>query len=239
MRQAEKHERIEVMLPDGTKMISSHVGQLRIGPKGARQAHIFKTLWGSLLSIGTFCDHGCTAQFTAQKVKIFDAKNVLILEGSRSPLSHNLWMIDLMSTSIQASADNAKHVKQHLTASVTQTFSIQKRIMWMHRTWGSPAASTFIQALYKGWIHLPGIAPRTVKKYAAILHSSESAAGHLDQSRMNAQSTTKKYSLRQRVHSAEMEKTPTHVWSQVEERNHMDITGRFPVTSRRGKQYLL
>jgi hypothetical protein len=57
-------------------------------PQQALQAHLFSDLNGqALLSIGTFCDAGCTAQFTATTVTI-SYQGHTVLEGAREPQAY-------------------------------------------------------------------------------------------------------------------------------------------------------
>jgi hypothetical protein len=72
---------ISVTLPNGNCIISSHQALLPFLhlPLGAIDVHIFPDLQGqALLSIGTFCNAGCTVVFSATEVRIeFNRKTVL------------------------------------------------------------------------------------------------------------------------------------------------------------------
>jgi hypothetical protein len=77
---------VTVFLPDGSVAISTHTSTLdwpNIAVQ-ARQAHVFPTFSGSLISIGLLCDCGYTATYDSNKVTIRDAKNI-ILTGLRDP----------------------------------------------------------------------------------------------------------------------------------------------------------
>jgi len=230
------HELIEVTMPNGDTIQSTHIGELLVGPKDSRTAHVFPTLWGSLLSIGEFVDHGCNVHFDKTTVRIYESPEKgghLILQGSRSPQTHNLWMIDLK--------DNRSPATLNYAATMIPCDTSAQRIQWVHRMYGSPAPSTFINAWDKGWIKIPGITSRAVKQHQDLLHSTESAEGHLDQSRKNAHSTTQSYASRQdrKAGNDEVPLQPTHVLTQITETNHMDATGGFPAKSNHGKQYIL
>ena len=80
---------IDVLLPSGTQIRSSHTAQLIIPglPLSATQCHVLPDLIaGSLLSIGLLCDHGCVAKFDATTVTIFHSNNIIIT-GFRCPLT--------------------------------------------------------------------------------------------------------------------------------------------------------
>jgi hypothetical protein len=69
-------------------------------PLAARQAHIFPDLSNSaLLSIGQFCDNGCTARFTKHEVTI-EQNNTIVLKGTRDP--NGLWNLSLNDQSPSA-----------------------------------------------------------------------------------------------------------------------------------------
>lgn len=78
---------IKVLLPNGQSLQSTHDAILPFPnlPQMAVQAHIFPGLSGhALLSIGTLCDAGCTAKFSATTVTI-EHKGKVVLTGIRQP----------------------------------------------------------------------------------------------------------------------------------------------------------
>ena len=227
VRKAHDHEKIIVTLPNGAKITSSHVGDLQIGPPEARKAHIFQdALHGSLISIGAFCDAGCTATYSRHVVHIYDRNNHLILSGTRSAATNNLWMVDMNKPSTHFSG-----------ASYGGLTHLEQRIQWLHRTYGSPVASTFIHALQRGWIKSPGMSIKTIQSHVHILNSTQTADGHLDQARQNVQSTTK--SRRHRSTNPDAGPADSRILTKVIDRNHMDATGRFPVPAIDGSQYIM
>jgi hypothetical protein len=56
-------------------------------------AHLFPKLQHSLLSIGTLCDHGCTALFNTNNI-IIERNGQQIIVGHRHP-TNKLWYLDL------------------------------------------------------------------------------------------------------------------------------------------------
>jgi hypothetical protein len=76
---------ISVTLPNGDRIISTHKARLPFPhfPHGTINAHIFLALHGqALLSVITFCDAGCTPEFTVQEVNI-NYKGKAELVGTR------------------------------------------------------------------------------------------------------------------------------------------------------------
>ena len=61
------------------------------------------TIANNLLSIGVFCDAGCTATFTKDSVSIFNSAGTLILQGLRKTNGARMWRFSL----IKAIAANA------------------------------------------------------------------------------------------------------------------------------------
>ena len=65
---------IRVKYPYGNIAQVNHSALLKLPflPVEARRVHLFDTLAsGSILSLGNFCDSGCTAYFNAKKFYIF------------------------------------------------------------------------------------------------------------------------------------------------------------------------
>ena len=239
-------------MPNGERIQSTHVGEIAIGPHSARTAHVFPTLRGSLLSIGTFVDEGCRVEFDKTTVRVYDSPDQggnLILTGRRAENTHKLWMIDLQANDVLATPSTEQPEitdPQNLAAAVTVNDTSAQRVQWIHRTFGSPVPSTFITAWDKGWIRAPGINSRQIKKYQHLLHSTEWAEGHLDQTRKNANSTTRQHEQRHTTSQGDDQEAlqatqvvASMMTARPTETNHMDATGRFPVTSNRGKQYVL
>jgi hypothetical protein len=94
------------------------------------------------------------------------------------------------------------HLKKAATDSRTQTQQDQcnaackqtldtagDRVEYFSRVFCSPAESTLINAVKKGWIQYPHITANVLKRHRHRLRTHESAAGHLDQVHQNHAST--------------------------------------------------
>ena len=134
---------LSVALPDGQVIMSTHTATLNLPtlPIAAREAHIFPTLQGSLLSIGMLTDAGLTAIYTSDAVTIQDPAGSTVLSGTRSP-STRLWMIDLPAPEAIQSQDDLMY---HASAVIHHENDSQL-VQFYHATLGSPAISTFIEA---------------------------------------------------------------------------------------------
>ena len=85
-----------------TKVIGTALGELLTStasatmnlpvlPKGTETGHIMPTFTNNLVSIGKFCDAGCTVTFTTAKVTVHDIEETLILEGPREQAGAKMW----------------------------------------------------------------------------------------------------------------------------------------------------
>jgi len=184
-------EPIAVQLPNGAHIWSTHTAILDIPalPIAARVAHIFPQLTSaSLISIGLLCDHGCTAVYTNTQVQILDAQQNVVLTGSRSPIT-KLWMIPLVPTDNMARGTNTDVSRGHTMSTVIHSQTQAELVRFYHAALGSPAVSTLLAALRKGFINIPGFTVKAVRRN--IPHTIATSKGHLDQTRQGQHSTHK------------------------------------------------
>lgn len=276
-----------VSLPDGTTVSSIQAGLLDIPclPPEARIAHVFPSLTKSLLSISTICDKaGLTATYNSQHVYLLDSNNRCVLRGDRCP-STGLWIIDLTAASTQgtptaASSPTAAPAIQGMqigttlmspgmplaaTISPAPHRTTQRNLVaFYHATMGSPPLRTLLTALDRGYIQLPGIHAKTVRKYPPP--TTATAIGHLDLVRQGLRSTKmhnqdqdpeqlttnaiQKFDMEldhyDDAHPTNQLMAPTQrVLTKVvafptrTQQNHTDLTGRFPCKSLSGNEYCL
>jgi hypothetical protein len=130
-----------VTLPNGKIIQSSHTAKLPFPnlPQHAIEAHIFPDLLNhTLLSIGVFCDAGCTVEFTKNRVMV-RYNNKLVLEGSREP--PGLW---------KTIPDQQQQANSLFTAPFKR-----KAITFLHASMFSPTTQTWTKAIenrhFKDW----------------------------------------------------------------------------------------
>ena len=196
-------------------------------PSTASKAHILPDLNPhSLVSIGVLCDHDCTATFNKHAVTIH-RHNQPILTGPRLP--NGLWSLPLHPVHTQ-------HQANTLFTPQTQ----QKMVQWLHAAAFSPSTSTFIDAIQRNFFATwPGLTPDLVRRY--LPQSVATVKGHLDQQRQ-----------RKRKQPISDETPPTAIgtrshtiYSAIVDpsaptgHTYSDLTGRFPVQSNRGANYIL
>ena len=89
--------RFPICIPNGEIITPTHTMLISKTdlPIEARKAHPFPVLNKSLLSIGTFCHHGCKEVFDEKKVPIINKGNgKILMKCRRDPLS-SIYMFNL------------------------------------------------------------------------------------------------------------------------------------------------
>ena len=88
---------IQIMMPDGSKLLSTHTCNLDIPwlPDTMTEAHIVPGLsHASLISTRKFCDAGCRVAFDEDECRVY-YKNNLVLIGTRDHVSHRFERVGL------------------------------------------------------------------------------------------------------------------------------------------------
>lgn len=220
---------VRVRLPNGHHIHSSHKCELNVPslPINARIAHILPKLANdSLVSIGKMCSAGCVATFTSTTVTI-TYNDITVLEGIRDHTT-GLWKVPLVPASTSLVRQHAINTAYQLPRNVAQS------IQHLYRAAFSPVKSTLIQAIKKGvFLSWPGFSVARVQRHLDT--SVASVKGHLDQTRANQLSTKVSSStITSQVITGDIITSiqPTY-------KIYSDQTGRFPVTSSRGHQYIM
>jgi hypothetical protein len=168
---------ITVLLPNGATMNSTHTAELDLPdlPSQARVVHLFPHLAsGSLISIGTLCDAGCTALFRQHRLYIFNPKGRIIIQGTRQ--SNKLWTIDPITQ------------PTHTLSAVIDAPTIAERIAFYHASLFSPTLSTLCKAIDADYLTtFPQFTSQQVRKYPPSTIAT--AKGHMNAQRSNIKST--------------------------------------------------
>ena len=230
---------LQVQLPNGDVMTSSTATDIPFPHTSnkAKRAHIFPTLTtANLLSIGQLCDDGCIANFTKNEVKILK-NNHTILQGKRNT-SNGMWYVPIPRTSTHSSQviNAALHNKANI---ITKLHPTSDLIRFLHAAAFSPAKSTWIKAVEKGFFSSwPGLTTAAINKY--LPQSIHTAMGHLDQERKNLRSTKSDQTTEDPFETVSPAMRTHDVYAHVQQ-NHIysDQTGKFPVQSNRGHNYIM
>jgi hypothetical protein len=163
-----------------------------------------------------------------------------LFHGTKLP-DDTLWHIDLDDFSSasppRATCNNAY-----------KTDTDAEFVAFVHASFGYPTISTFLNAVRKGWLdNYPRLTAPMVS--ANQPHAIATAKGHLDQTRqVKKQRTLKRQNLLTTETSSETLSFDAESYDDpdiciktydLQEPIHADLTGRFPIMSLKGNQYLL
>jgi len=242
----------KVGVANGDTSHAQHVTQLpfhALSPR-ARQADTFPDFPTSLMSVGKTSDDGTVSIFNKTGVTIHREEDVLItckgepiLIGIRDdrgryriPLiqQRGQWQPRRPSTQARRTLQKAN--------SVYDLPSTEQAIKWMHAVCGYPVKSTWLKAIkagnYVGW---PMITERNVQRYYP--KATETAKGHLNQTRKNVRSTKTKPAPLETCDTSQLKGKKTRdIYTEtynVRETMFSDQTGQFPTRSQRGNKYIM
>jgi hypothetical protein len=230
---------IQITLPDGNKILSSHTCNLDIPwlPHNMTAAHIVPGLsHASLIATRQFCDAGCKVLFDKQACTvIYNGKTVL--QGNRDPKT-KLWTLPINPTAPQQTQTIPKlytpTTDLALTAYTMPTK--QQAVKYMHQVLFCPPIPTLIKAIDNDQlIGFPHLTVENVRKH--LEPSPATAKGSIKMHRKGLRSTTK-----QPVTTAPQ---ANHIFcfaamaDKAQRTLYHDLTGRLPVMSLEGNQYFL
>ena len=224
-------------------------------------AYVFadKDLQENLASLSSITNIGCSIVLTSTAIDI-TLNDERVYHGYKRP-HDTLWIIDL--DKLQAGFIDRPH-----TANVAIQLDLDADfVAFMHATLGSPPTSSFLKAARKGWLNrIPRLTANMIA--ANPPNSVATAMGHLDQTRQvkrprkRAQGQARhQLSSPQPMPTSEPTTDPTTgdpnyddpidedpltdvhtkivLLSDLSNVAHVDATGRFPVKSRKGNEYVL
>ena len=143
-------EQIEVRVADGNIIRSTHYGYLDVPGHGAMIAHVFPHLAGSLFSISAVVDMGLEVLYCKDLVSFLDSNKSVVFQGERDKTT-GLLMVVLEQFSLAGTETPL------VAAPAIRLESVADSVNFWHGAFGSPALSTFIPAVEKGWIRVPGL----------------------------------------------------------------------------------
>ena len=239
-------QRIAVAVANGTLLQSTHHGFLDVPGHGPMIAYIFPQLKGSLLSISQLVNVGLRVTYCADFVTGVDTANNTVFQGNRDDRT-GLWMVDLRSLST-SNMNVPNVVATHSAASAVRLDSVAEFVKFWHATYGSPAVSTFLAAIDKSFIRVPGLTSAKVRRHPP--DTLATAYGHLHATRKGIRSTKKTLSpviptstakSDDNVDSVSPLPRERRVWFEIHEvragRAHSDATGAMPQRGRSGALY--
>jgi hypothetical protein len=233
-------DQIVVAVADGTLLYSTHHGNLTIPGHGSIIAHVLPQLRSSLLSVSQLVDLGLRVVYCRKWVKVLNSNDDVIFTGHRD-IRSGLWMVDLQSLSTTtAQTTNAASAAIRLD-------SVSDSVNFWHAAYGSPAASTFVAAIDKGYIRVPGLTSAKVRRH--LPNTVATAYGHLTATRKGIKSTKSKQPNSHDLDSTLTEEdnqdivcpSEQRLWVRVDDvksgRTHADAAGPLPLRARSNALY--
>ena len=212
----------------------------------------------SLISLGQLCNDNCN--IVLNKTKLFVLKNnQLLLQGYRNN-QDGLWDIPLPQSPTPLNSSITPLLPPQPTPSKEVLSVILRKnqthidlVTYLHAACFSPVKSTFLRAIknnhFTTW---PGLTEDIINK--SLEPSLASAQGHLNQERQNLQSTKPQPFVRIKIEDEDDITFPTPsntttisnevcytmiTASDTTSKAYIDLTGRFPFQSSRGRNYIL
>ena len=226
---------IQVKLPNGSLITSLYTGTFSLPALPTPlSAHVFpdNVLDTSLISISELCNLGCVATFVRTGCTITYCDK-LVLQCSKQ-CTDKLWHFSF-SLPLPPPSANAT-----MLLSSDRAF-----IHFAHASLGSPSLSTLLNAVRLGYLHYwPRLTVQLLRTF--LPHTVATAQGHLNQKRQGLDSTTRSPPTSPSVTSPDLddhsvvEANSAYVQMlRLPSSASADLTGRFPVTSTTGSQYVL
>jgi hypothetical protein len=78
-------------------------------PPGTQDCHIMSTFTNNLLSMGRFCNAGCTVIFTRTNIKVINKTGTVILQGFREQAGARMWQFNIYPPTPPVEAHAAAH----------------------------------------------------------------------------------------------------------------------------------
>jgi hypothetical protein len=215
-------------------MESSHTAELDIPElnAAASKAHVFPGMANhSLLSVGQLCDEGYIVTFKHASVTICNSQKSQILSGPRD-LYTGLWCINLKQ--------NNNHIPDPISNNSYELRSIGALVHYLHKALFSPTKSALLQAVKHGHLIMwPGLTEDVIHKHLKLTPAT--AMGQMNQRRQNISSTSKTPIAYAPTADTDLG-TNTHlVYAVLVDQGQLytDLTGKFPVRSRKGNSYVM
>ena len=229
-----------VNLPNGDTVQAQAKAELIIpNVPGGIQAYIFadNTIDRSLISTSDLCNKGCTAIYTSTYVHIVNKQGKTVHYSTKAP-KDKLWTMV---------SDDPHRPIQRFESYVGNVIKNQydaEYVNFISAMLGNPAHETILRSIRKGYLKfLPRL---TTALYRANMpNSSAIARGHTDRKRQGLDSTQPKKHLllfsRQDREDYDLQNKDDTMYVDLVDMtrtSHADLTGRFPVASRQGNEYI-
>jgi hypothetical protein len=239
-----------VIQPKGDRLLTTETLLLLLNkvPLEAREAHRATGITNNLLSASALADAGCEIFFHKTGCDV-SLNGEIILRGWRDP-DTRLWRVSLLadgSNSIVPADQNI--VQSPAVNGIYECENTGELIKFYYATMGYPVLSTWTQAIDKGYFRgWRGLTSDRVRRF--IKPNEQCEQGHMDQRRTGIRSTKSSHAIPppDTINTMEEpEQAPQNdktnmvfmTIAEAEGKLFTDQTGRFPVTSNRGNNYIV
>jgi len=213
-----------------------------------RSGHVVEGFHENLVGIGPICDAKYSVLFTEDAVRIISPNGTVVLNGWRETTGHRLWRMSLLPSEDAIRPFSGTHPVMESSLAAFSAYdlpSVGALVRYFHAATGFPVRDTWLKAIkagnFKSW---PGLTLENASKYCPS--TIETLKGHMVQTRAHVRSTkpkTPKASTPSPSPSvpSQTEKPSNELHIRVENisKLYTDDTGRFPVRSRAGNQYIM
>ena len=237
---------LSVEMPNGASI--SAIGATEITSAGQKiHAHIFdeKELQLGLIAVADYTSQGLTVTFTDTYHSIANPDGTIISQTPKQPGSR-LWPAAEIEACSKSCKTNQASATTASAALAIRNESAAEIVLWASASLGNPTASTLESACRRGYLgNYPNLTSKMIRDNWP--NTLATAQGHLQMQRQGVQSTKQKQSRTKSLQTTESSPKATHTPSRAEvalfDRDgnvvFADATGRFPLVSADGKEYIL
>lgn len=245
-----------VMQPKGERLLTTETLLLHLNklPLQAREAHRAPGITNNLISASALADAGCEIFFHKTGCEV-SLNGEIILRGWRDP-DTRLWRVSLHSDGSNRIVPADQNIIQHMLAlpppevnSIYECENTGQLINFYYATMGYPVISTWTKAIDKGYFRgWRGLTSDRVRRF--IKPNEQCEQGHMDQRRTGIRSTKSSRAspppdtintMEEPEQAPQNDKTNMVFMTIAEAEGQLftDQTGRFPVTSNKGNNYIV
>ena len=193
-----------------------------------------------LIGIGPICYAGFTVTFSEDAVIVHDDAKPVILSGYRDPkVPPALWYFNLLPAPKAVPVPVATCHQASLGAYIAHNLpSVAALVRYLHYVAGFPIKDTWLRAIKAGnYATWPGLTYNNAVKYCP--NTDATIIGHMVQTRQGVRSTKSRPKKPKNPMTPEEPSRELHVHVRHVSRLYTDDTGKFPLHSRSGNQYIM
>lgn len=241
---------LNIIILDGNSMKSTHECIINWPslPAAARTAHIIPQLkQQSLLSVVKLCDAGCTVAFENDQCTI-KYNNKIVLRGFKCPRTR-LWLVPLNDNTKKHQIPIKASPRRYHNINNAYVFTSQEdTIKYLHQCFFSPTKATLLKSINNNQLlGVPGLTKESVTKH--LPPSSATIKGHMHRIPKNVRLTRNTNNIVKNELDEDI--APCHdtaaqcevfcfaaLANDNERTLYTDLTGKFPIRSYNGNQYI-